>query len=98
MSMNRQKNSLCFACFVLSLLLMLSFTGLPLFAQGNIRIVHDTVQEYRGDAPYLGRDVWFCIPQNSSDGDNSQKYFNVYVTSPRKTTVHFQRQGYPRVD
>src|SRR5207247_6591782 len=47
-------------------------------------------KEPRADAPYLGRDLWFAIPQNADANDHSQKYFNIYVNSPRNTTVNFQ--------
>ncbi len=73
---------------------LLLLSGNNIFAQSLI--TSTVTSEVRQNTGY-GRDFWFCIPQNSSDGDNAQKYFNVYVTSFRNTTVHFQRQGSPEV-
>src|SRR5450631_980023 len=59
------------------------------FAQSNIRIFHTQQHEAKSDT-YLGRDLWFAIPLNFSPTDRSTKYFNVYVNSPRNTTVNLQ--------
>ena len=67
--------------------------GKSLFAQGNIRIFHTQEKESRGEVPYLGRDLWFAIPQNYDPTQNQNKYFQVYVTAYRNTTVNFQIGG-----
>jgi hypothetical protein len=60
------------------------------FAQGSTRIIHAQTKEIQSDPPFLGRDLWFCIPMNYDPNKNSDKYFQVYVTAYRNTTVHFQ--------
>ncbi len=74
---------------VLAAITILSFAETNIFAQTNIRITHSTEQE-AGSTNYLGRDYWFAIPQNFTTEDQSQKYYNVYVNSPRNATVNFQ--------
>ncbi|MDP4236363.1 MAG: T9SS type A sorting domain-containing protein [Bacteroidota bacterium] len=92
--MNRQTKR--FSLIVFSLIsLCLGMGTRSALAQGNIRIVHTQEHESRADAPYLGRDLWFAIPQNADPNDHSQKYFNIYVNSPRNTTVNFQVAGGP---
>jgi hypothetical protein len=73
------------------LFLLLIFGAKNIFAQS---LITTTITDEKKDQNSVnGRDFWFCIPQNSSDGDQTQKYFNVYVASSRNTTVNFQQQG-----
>jgi hypothetical protein len=92
--MNRHQTRLCilfFICFSA----IFSIAGMQnILAQSNVRIFHTQQQEAKGDS-YLGRDLWFAIPLNYSPTDRSTKYFNVYVNSPRNTTVNFQITGGP---
>ncbi len=82
-----------FSFFTLIFPLFLSFGEGASFAQGNIRILHTQEHESRGEVPYLGRDLWFAIPLNAEANNNSTKYFQVYVTAYRNTTVNFQISG-----
>ena len=87
--MNRQKTRYSAAFIALIALVFFGSGEKTSFAQGNIRIVHTQQKEARSDT-YLGRDLWFAIPLNYSPTDRSTKYFNVYVNSPRNTTVNLQ--------
>jgi len=89
--MIRQKIRFVIAAFMLSGILFFGTEKCAL-AQGNIRIIHTITKESNGDIPYLGRDLWFCIPANAT-GDNNGKVFSIYVNSPRNGTVNFQIQG-----
>lgn len=93
--MNLQIKRFSVAFFILLGFIFFGPGERTMFAQSNIRIFHTQEHESRGDAPYLGRDLWFAIPQNADANDHSQKYFNIYVTSPRNTTVNFQVGGGP---
>ncbi|MFI5264838.1 MAG: hypothetical protein ACHQM6_10010, partial [Candidatus Kapaibacterium sp.] len=92
--MSRQKLFFRVAFSFFVCLLFVGFGEKNLFAQGNIRIVHTQESEHQSDT-YLGRDIWFAIPQNYLG--SAQKYFNVYVNSPRNTTVNFQVTGGPLI-
>lgn len=72
-------------------MLFLSFAANS-FGQ-NERIVHRQEQEFRGQSPTLGRDLWFCVPQNSDPNDDAGKVFPIYVTSERKTVVNIEITG-----
>ncbi len=89
--MNRQKIRFCLALFLL-ILCAFGTSDKAAFAQGNIRITHTQTSENQSDT-YLGRDLWFGIPLNFSPTNRSTKYFNIYVNSPRNTTVFMQIGG-----
>ncbi|MEI8134482.1 MAG: IgGFc-binding protein [bacterium] len=74
------------------------FSSSTLHAQGNIRITHTQEKDNIKDGHYLGRDLWFCIPTNYDPNKSSDKYFQVYVTAYRNTTVHFQVGNDPIVN
>ncbi len=80
---------------VLGILLVSLFAGAPMLVQPiqaqNPRIAH-SVTHARHDAPMLGRDCWFMLLNNYGAG-GAGKYFALYVTSPKKTTVYVQRTG-----
>jgi len=40
-----------------------------------------------------GRDFWFAIPQNYVANKIADKFYHVYVTSEKNTTVNFQQNG-----
>jgi hypothetical protein len=91
--MNCQKRSFAYALFFYTLLSFL-VSDKPLFAQPNIRIFHTQQKEsVSANTPYLGRDLWFCIPQNYESTQQQDKFYHVYVTSDRSTTVNFQISG-----
>jgi len=90
--MNRKKTGFSIALSILTLLCLFGLSNKSAFAQGNIRITHTQDKEARSDT-YLGRDLWFAIPMNYSPTDRSTKYFNIYVNSPRNTTVNLQIGG-----
>ncbi len=75
----------------LFLMLFFSFTA-SVYGQ-NERIIHRQELEFRGQSPTLGRDLWFCVPQNSDPNDDAGKVFPVYVTSERKTVVNIEITG-----
>ena len=62
------------------------------FSQSRIRITEQIEKESRGDAPYLGRDLWMAIPQNYLPADKG-KTFSLYITSEKNTTVNIQVAG-----
>lgn len=78
-----------------SVSLIVAITALAAIAlgQGNQRITHRVETEARSAAPFLGRDLWFCVPLNNDPNDNSDKIFTVYVTSEKKTVVNIQIAG-----
>jgi hypothetical protein len=65
---------------------LVPFITAPLHAQ-NARIVHK-IEKLGKTAPVMGRDLWLALPQNYLD--QSGKYFFLYVTSPKATTVHVE--------
>ena len=56
-------------------------------AQG--RITH-TIEKEAQSAPNLGRDLWFCIPQNFDRLLDNTRYFYIYISSPKNTTAYIQ--------
>lgn len=62
------------------------------YSQSRIRITEQIEKESRGDAPYLGRDLWMAIPQNYLPADKG-KTFSLYITSEKNTTVNIQVAG-----
>jgi hypothetical protein len=63
------------------------------YSQSRIRITEQIEKESRGDAPYLGRDLWLAIPQNYDPKDVNGEIFSLYVTSEKNTTVNIQVSG-----
>ncbi len=59
----------------------------PISAQG--RITH-TITSENQSAPNLGRDLWFCIPQNYAITLDATRYFYIYISSPRNTTAYIK--------
>src|SRR5437879_5920421 len=53
-------------------------------------ITHTITRQSGNFSTGYGRDFWFAIPQNADANDHSQKYFDIYVSSLRNTTVNFQ--------
>ncbi|MEP7233835.1 MAG: IgGFc-binding protein, partial [Ignavibacteriota bacterium] len=90
--MIRQKISFFVSLSVVCCVIACSVT--TSLCQSTLRIINTEEVQTKGDS-YLGRDVWFAIPMNYSPTDRSTKYFNVYVNSPRATTVNFQITGGP---
>jgi hypothetical protein len=77
---------------VLFVLLFINVAGLSV-AQNRIRINEQVETESRGDAPYLGRDLWMAIPQNFDPRDVNGEIFSLYITSEKNTTVNIQVTG-----
>src|SRR5690242_15263542 len=75
-----------------SAILFFAFSGV-VFAQNKLRITHTQEKEWLGQSPILGRDLWFCIPQNADPNDNVGKIFTIYATSEKKTIINIQIQG-----
>lgn len=63
------------------------------YSQSRIRIQEQVEKENRGDAPYLGRDLWMAIPQNYDPKDVNGEVFSLYITSEKNTTVNIQVSG-----
>jgi len=63
------------------------------YSQSRIRIQEQIETETRGDAPYLGRDLWMAIPQNYDPKDVNGEVFSLYITSEKNTTVNIQVAG-----
>jgi len=51
--------------------------------------IHHTITKDHKVAPAMGRDLWLGLPQNYI-ADLGGKYFYLYVTSPKTTTVHVE--------
>jgi hypothetical protein len=80
--------------FITSCLLVIFFFGPEngAFAQGNIRINHVVTPSKIQSDRYLGRDMWFCIPENEFVNQDG-RFYDIYVNSPKNGSVHFQIQG-----
>lgn len=63
------------------------------YSQSRVRIQEKIETENRGDAPYLGRDLWMAIPQNFDPRDKNGEVFSLYITSEKNTTVNIQVNG-----
>jgi hypothetical protein len=76
------------------LLFTILFLSLTAVVYGqNERFVHRQESEARGASPVLGRDLWFCVPQNADPNDNAAKFFTIYATSEKKTVINIQITG-----
>lgn len=64
-------------------------------ANAQSRIVNTIAYESGNATSGYGRDFWFAIPQNYRG--SAQKYFQVYVSAQRNTTIYFQVAGGPLI-
>ncbi|HYM20101.1 MAG TPA: hypothetical protein VEW28_03750 [Candidatus Kapabacteria bacterium] len=78
--------------FVVSALMFVISSNI--YAQPTDRFMHTILADPKA-APYLGRDLWFAIPQNYQRNFDATRFFYIYISSPRNTTAYIQYGSSP---